>query len=181
MQSSLQGQDGSGTAGGTLDTFSIIAEELTQVRNLIKQELSNCSRTVRDLTGYISNGKGKMIRSGLLLLSGLSCGEITSNHIHSAAIIEMIHNATLLHDDVVDQGTTRRGEATINHIRGNESAVLLGDFLLSRVFRLCIELNTKAAEIIATSALKTCEGELRQTAQKGNRQLSETEYIEIIT
>ncbi len=122
-----------------------------------------------------------MIRPGLLLFSGLACGKITENHIHSAAIIEMIHNATLLHDDVVDQGTARRGLATLNHIRGNESAVLLGDFLLSKVFRMCVKLDAKAAETIALSVLKTCEGELRQTAQKGNCWLSEAQYLEIIT
>ncbi len=142
--------------------------------------MSDCSKPVRDLACYIGAGKGKMIRPGLVLLSGLSCGGITKEHIRAGGIVEMIHNATLLHDDVVDEGATRRGAATLNHLRGNESAVLLGDFLLSRVFRLCVELDTKAAETIASAAVRTCEGELRQTAERGNRRLSESQYLEII-
>ncbi|MFH1370740.1 MAG: polyprenyl synthetase family protein [Planctomycetota bacterium] len=181
MQSSAQRCGGLGSAGGTLHTFSIIAKELSQVRALIERELLDCSKPVRDLAGYIAAVKGKMIRPGLLLLSGLVCGRITERHIRGGGIVEMIHNATLLHDDVVDEGTTRRGAATLNHMRGNESAVLLGDFLLSRVFRLCVELDTKAAATIASAAVRTCEGELRQTAQRGNWHLSESQYFEIIT
>lgn len=73
-----------------------------------------------------------MLRPGLVLLAGASCGRITGEHIRTAAVIEMIHNATLLHDDVIDEGQTRRGSPTINSLWGNESAVLLGDFLLGR-------------------------------------------------
>ena len=181
MQTPTERSNSIGTADGLSSVFSIISDELSQVTELIERELSDCSREVRDFTGYVATGKGKMIRPGLLLLSGRACGEITENHIHAAAIIELIHNATLLHDDVVDQGTTRRGEATLNHICGNESAVLLGDFLLSRVFRLCLKLDTKARETLASSVIKTCEGELRQTAQKGNQQLTEAQYLDIIT
>lgn len=169
-----------GAAGRTLHTFSIIAGELLQVRALIERELSDCSRAVRNLAGHIGAGRGKMIRPGLVLLSGLSSGGIKKEHIRAAAIIEMIHNATLLHDDVVDESTSRRGLPTLNIMRGNESAVLLGDFLLSRVFRLCAELDGNAAKTIASAAVRTCEGELRQIAQRGNWRLSEPEYIEII-
>jgi len=180
MQSSAQKGGGKGAAGGTLHTFSIIAEELSQVRALIERELSDCSKPVRDLAGHIGAGRGKMIRPGLLLLSGLACGGITGKHIHTAAIIEMIHSATLLHDDVVDEGDIRRGVATLNKLRGNESAVLLGDFLLSRVFRLCTGLEPPAARTIASAAVQTCEGELRQIAQRSNWRLSESQYLEII-
>jgi octaprenyl-diphosphate synthase len=180
MQSSAQKGGGKGAAGDMLHTFSIIAEELSRVRALIERELSDCSKPVRDLAGHIGASKGKMIRPGLLLLSGLACGGITKKHIHSAAIIEMIHSATLLHDDVVDEGDIRRGVATLNKLRGNESAVLLGDFLLSRVFRLCAGLESPAAKTIASAAVQTCEGELRQIAQRSNWRLSESQYLEII-
>jgi octaprenyl-diphosphate synthase len=180
MQSSAQRGGGKVAADGTLHTFSIIAGELLEVRALIERELSDCSRAVRDLAGQTNAGRGKMIRPGLVLLSGLACGGITKKHICAAAIVEMIHNATLLHDDVVDESTRRRGLPTLNSMRGNESAVLLGDFLLSRVFRLCAGLAGKAAETIASAAVRTCEGELRQIAQRGNWRLSEPGYIEII-
>jgi len=106
-----------------------------------------------------------------------------------AAIVEMIHNATLLHDDVIDEGQKRRGLPTINSLWGNESAVLLGDFLLSQVFKMCTDLEPKITNIIAAAATRTCEGELRQVIQRHNWQtsassvepLSESEYIDIIT
>ncbi len=176
MQPSAQSSSGS-----SLCAFSAISGELAQVRALIEQELEDCSGAVRELAGCIGAGRGKMIRPGLLLLSGLACGELNEEHIRTAAVIEMIHNATLLHDDVLDDGKSRRGVATLNSMRGNESAVLYGDFLLSRVFRICVGLNGRAAEMIAKAAVRTCEGELGQIAQRGNRQLSEEEYIEIIS
>jgi octaprenyl-diphosphate synthase len=101
--------------------------------------------------------------------------------IRVAAIVEMIHDATLLHDDVIDEGQRRRGQPTINSLWGNESAVLLGDFLLSRVFKMCAELEPREARVIAAAAIRICEGELRQIVQKRNWQLSESEYIDIIT
>ncbi len=168
-------------AGGDfLRAFGIIAEELSQVRSLIERELSDCSEPVRGLAAYVSSSRGKMVRPGLVLLSGLACGKVTEEHIRAAAIVEMIHNATLLHDDVVDEGMSRRGGPTLNSLKGNESAVLLGDFLLSRVFGMCLGLGGRAAEVIASFAARTCEGELRQIAQRGNWRLSESEYIGII-
>ncbi|MHC4482701.1 MAG: polyprenyl synthetase family protein [Planctomycetota bacterium] len=98
-----------------------------------------------------------------------------------AAIVEMIHNATLLHDDVIDEGQRRRGEPTVNSLWGNESAVLLGDFLLSKVFKMCADLKPEVTRIIAATTLRICEGELRQIVQRQNWQLSESEYIDIIT
>ena len=98
-----------------------------------------------------------------------------------AATFELIHNATLLHDDVIDSGQKRRGRSTVNSLWGNESAVLLGDFLLSKAFRICSELGPQISDIIACTAVRVCEGELRQVAERQNWQLSESEYIDIIT
>ncbi|MBW8040520.1 MAG: polyprenyl synthetase family protein [Planctomycetes bacterium] len=98
-----------------------------------------------------------------------------------AAIVELIHNATLLHDDVIDGGQKRRGLPTVNTLRGNESAVLLGDFLLSKAFKICAELGPEITNIVAGTAVRVCEGELRQVTERQNWQLSESEYIDIIT
>jgi octaprenyl-diphosphate synthase len=162
--------------------FRLINDELGQVKELINEQLLCCP----DEIGVVRlvehlNGCGKMIRPGLVLLSGRAVGKVTGRHIRIAAIMEMIHNATLLHDDVIDEGQSRRGRATVNSLWGNESAVLLGDFLLSKVFRMCADLEPHVAKIIATAAGRTCEGELRQIAQRENWQLNETEYIGIIT
>ncbi len=151
------------------------------MRALIDEELSRCSEAVRGLLAGLHWDRGKMIRPGLVLLSGLACGRITQEHIRVAAIVEMIHNATLLHDDVIDEGRHRRGYATVNSLRGNECAVLLGDFVLSKVFEMCVELDKSVTGVIASAAARTCEGELRQTLERENGQLSESAYIELIS
>ena len=162
--------------------FDIIAEHLGQVRELISCQLSAPSNaaTVQRLLKYISSSDGKMIRPGLVLLSGAACGQIMDQHIQVAAIVELIHTATLLHDDVIDDGQIRRGRPTVNSRWGNESAVLVGDFLLSRVFRMCANLPRRAARTIADAAVSVCDGELRQVSQRQNFRLSESEYIDII-
>jgi octaprenyl-diphosphate synthase len=175
---SPRGEPASGVAA-----FIVINDELGQVKELINEQLLCCPDKigVRRLVEHLNGCGGKMIRPGLVLLAGGAVGKITDKHIHIAAIMEMIHNATLLHDDVIDEGQKRRGRATVNSLWGNESAVLLGDFLLSKVFKMCADLETEVVKIIATAAGRTCEGELRQIAQRENWQLSETEYIDIIT
>jgi octaprenyl-diphosphate synthase len=182
--------------GPEFASFKLIADDLRRVRELINQQLTAPipalaglaapGRTRRPadvsrLLEYVGVRSGKMIRPGLLLLAGKCFGQITEMHIKVAAIIEMIHNATLLHDDVMDEGQKRRGLPTVNSICGNEIAVLLGDFLLSRVFKMCTELPSEAAGVIASSAVRLCEGELGQVVRKHNWQLSEPEYIEVIT
>jgi octaprenyl-diphosphate synthase len=165
-----------------IPAFRPIAEELNKVRNLIYQQLT--SHNVGDINGLleqINSRSGKMIRPGLVLLAGRCYGKITDKHISVAAIIEMMHNATLLHDDVIDEGKKRRGMPTINSLWGNESAVLLGDLILSHVFKMCANLEPRVADVIATAAVRLCEGELRQVVQKHYWQLNEVEYIDVIT
>jgi len=176
--------------------FKLISDDLHRVRKLINEQLTapvpalaglaaqgrrHRSADVNRLLEYVGVRSGKMIRPGLLLLAGRCFGEITQMHIQVAAIIELIHNATLLHDDVMDEGQKRRGLPTINSLCGNEIAVLLGDFLLSRVFKMCTELPPQPAGVVASSAVRLCEGELGQAVRKHNWQLSESEYIEVIT
>jgi len=163
--------------------FRLINDELSQIKALMNEQLLCCPDKigVRRLVEHLDGCGGKMIRPGLVLLAGGAVGKITDKHIRIAAIMEMIHNATLLHDDVIDEGQRRRGQATVNSLWGNETAVLLGDFLLSKVFKMCADLEPEVVKIIATAAARTCEGELRQIAQRENWQLNETEYIDIIT
>jgi octaprenyl-diphosphate synthase len=163
--------------------FRLIDEQLSRVRNLINQQLTSHVKAgdINGLLEHISSSSGKMIRPGLVLLAGRCCGKITDKHISVAAIIEMIHNATLLHDDVIDEGKKRRGLPTINSLWGNESAVLLGDFILSHVFKMCAQLESRVSDVIATAAVRLCKGELRQVVQKRYWQLNEAEYIDVIT
>ncbi|MHC4322817.1 MAG: polyprenyl synthetase family protein [Planctomycetota bacterium] len=163
--------------------FRSIAGELIRVRDLISQQLYSHANPgdINGLLEHVSSRSGKMIRPGLVLLAGRCFDKITDKHIRVAAIVEMIHNATLLHDDVIDEGKQRRGLPTINSLWGNESAVLLGDFILSNVFKICAQLESRVADVIATAAVRLCNGELRQVAQKHYWQLNEAEYIDVIT
>jgi len=170
--------------------FKLIEVQLDRVRRLINKQLTVPAKTddISRLIEYMNIHSGKMLRPGLVLLAGSAVGRVTNEHIRVAAIVEMIHNATLLHDDVIDEGQKRRGLPTVNKLWGNESAVILGDFLLSRVFKMCSDLEPKVINMIATAAARTCEGELRQVIQRHDLQwrkpccaLSEPEYIDIIT
>ncbi|MHC4912128.1 MAG: polyprenyl synthetase family protein, partial [Planctomycetota bacterium] len=158
-------------------------DELDRVKESIGQQLAPArgDDSIRRLVVHLNTCGGKMIRPALVLLSGKAVGKVTDEHIRVAAILEVIHNATLLHDDVIDEGQKRRGSPTVNNLWGNEAAVLLGDFLLSRVFKMCADLRPQVSKIIAATAARICEGELRQIVQRQNGQLSESEYIDIIT
>ncbi|MDD5458748.1 MAG: polyprenyl synthetase family protein [Phycisphaerae bacterium] len=159
-------------------SFSLIEKELSAVRSLIVKQLCgkqiHTEQVLRDFSGV----GGKMLRAAVVLLCGKTCGQLTRNHINTAAIFELIHNATLLHDDVIDDGKVRRGRATVNAVWGNKSAILLGDLLLSRVFKICAGFDKEVIRIIAAATSDTCEGELRQAHQKN---VTEAEYLEIIT
>jgi octaprenyl-diphosphate synthase len=163
--------------------FKLIDHQLRQVKILINQQLAAPAKaeSIKPLLEHINTCSGKMVRPGLVLLAGACCGQIKNEHIKVAAIVEMIHNATLLHDDVIDDGQKRRGLPTVNSLWGNEAAVLLGDFLLSRALKLYTGLNQGIANLIAVTTARTCDGELRQVIQRKNWTLDESEYIDIIT
>ncbi|MBW8035499.1 MAG: polyprenyl synthetase family protein [Planctomycetes bacterium] len=162
--------------------FDIISYELEQVRQCIAAQLVTEKESVNVLISHITKAWGKMLRPALVLLSGKACGQLTGDHIEIAAMLEMIHIATLLHDDVIDEAQSRRKQPTVNLLWGNESAVLLGDFLLGKVFAMAAGLKDRTiAAVLAETAIEICQGELIQDLQRGNMQLGEDEYIEIIT
>ncbi|MHC4124049.1 MAG: polyprenyl synthetase family protein [Planctomycetota bacterium] len=161
--------------------LELVNEDLQRVKDVIARSLSSNNSSISKLLGTFNSCSGKMIRPALVLLTGKCCGKVTKQHINVSAVIEMIHNATLLHDDVIDEGQKRRGFPTVNNLSGNETAVLMGDFLLSRASRLCSELEPPVYKKITDVMARICEGELKQITQKRNWQLSEPEYIDIIT
>ncbi len=179
--STLRNSDGS--PWREIPAFRRIDSQLGQVSDLIHGSLAARSEAgkLSPLFDHLNARSGKLIRPGLVLLAGECFGRLTNDHIRVSAMVEMIHHATLLHDDVIDDGHLRRGVPTVNRLWGNESAVLLGDFVLSRVFRMAADLDASIAAIIAQTAIRVCEGELRQVSQRRNWQLGEAEYIDIIT
>jgi octaprenyl-diphosphate synthase len=169
--------------GREIPPLRLVDCELRQVDELIRRTLSAPQSLceLSPLLRHVAAGSGKMLRPGLVLLAGACFGPPTQRHIEVAAVMEMIHGATLLHDDVLDDGQTRRGKATVNRLWGNEPAILLGDFVLSQVFRIVSDFDPAIAKIIADTAIHVCQGELRQVVQKQNWELTEAEYISIIT
>jgi octaprenyl-diphosphate synthase len=160
----------------------LIAGELAAVEKRFQTELDSSLKCVNALVKHVSRFHGKMLRPCLVLLSGKACGEINDTHITLATVVEMVHMSTLVHDDVLDEAELRRKGATINHLRGNEAAVLLGDYLISHSYHLCSSLDSQtASRLIARTTNTVCEGELLQIDNRNNIDLAEATYLEIIT
>ena len=167
----------------TLDTLTdCIRPQLEAVRRLFQEELASDLPCVNTLVKHVSRFHGKMLRPCLVLLTGKACGELTDAHTVVATVVEMVHMATLVHDDVLDEAELRRKGATINHLRGNEAAVMLGDYLISHSYHLCSSLDSQlASRLIARTTNQVCEGELLQIDNRNNIDLDEATYLEIIT
>lgn len=161
--------------------FVAISDWLESVKDCISRQLSAGSEGVDRRLEHVASATGKMVRPGLVLLCGKCCGGMGESLVQTAAVIEMIHIATLLHDDVIDHADSRRNVETANSIWGNESAVLLGDFVLSKAFAMSSRLeDRRVSQLIADTAIQICTGELEQNAQRDNWRLTECEYFEII-
>jgi octaprenyl-diphosphate synthase len=159
-----------------------IAPQLAAVDRLFRQELTSDLPNVNALVKHVSRFRGKMLRPMLVLLSGRACGDLTDAHVTIATVVEMVHMATLVHDDVLDEAELRRKGATINHLRGNEAAVLLGDYLISHSYHLCASLDSQlASRMIARTTNRVCEGELLQIDNRNNLDLNEDTYLDIIS
>src|SRR3972149_5725510 len=130
-----------------------IEKEISEVESLLAAELTCNVDFVDALSKRIIDSQGKLIRPALLFQSANICGGIKDIHVKTAVIIELTHNATLVHDDVLDEAAIRRNKKTINADLGNEAAVIFGDYLFSRIFALSTKLNSpEALDIISTAA-----------------------------
>lgn len=158
-----------------------IKASLDQTRCKVEQILRSGYSLLDDCVQQVTNRSGKMLRPAVLLLSGASCGTINSLHIDLAAIQEIIHAATLLHDDVIDRANLRRGQPSANAHWGNVTAVLMGDYLLGRALKTGAHLqNSKMVQLMTEAADTVCRGELLQNLRKADWQLTEEEYLDII-
>jgi octaprenyl-diphosphate synthase len=163
------------------ELYRPIREELGQVEEVLCSELSSRHAFVDRLVKHGFRLGGKRLRPALVLMSAKVCGGVTKDHIPLAAAMELIHTATLIHDDVLDEASMRRHLDTVNARWDNEASVLLGDYLLARSIGLIGCLNTNyACEIIGRASREMCEGELRQIGARGNYDLMEAEYLDII-
>ncbi|MDH5376985.1 MAG: octaprenyl diphosphate synthase [Gammaproteobacteria bacterium] len=159
----------------------LIAAEKRSVDSLITQRLHSEVVLINQLGHYIINSGGKRLRPILLLLSAKAFGYKGFNHIQLAAVVEFIHTATLLHDDVVDASHLRRGKDTANAIWGNEASVLVGDFLYSRAFQMMVECgNMRVMEILSEATNVIAEGEVMQLLNCHEPDTPEESYLEVI-
>lgn len=161
--------------------YAPVTRNLDKVEDLLRQELSSQNPFVDQLVKHGFRLGGKRLRPALVLLSAEACGGIRPEHLTLAAMVELIHTATLVHDDVLDEATIRRHLDTVNARWDNEASILLGDYLFARAMCLASSLDdVYACRIISESARNMCEGELRQIQGRGDYDLTESDYYEII-
>lgn len=164
------------------ELYEPITADLQRVCQVFDDELFSELPVVNELIEHVRQYRGKLLRPALVLLTGRACGTQTDEHITLAAVVEMVHMATLVHDDVLDEADMRRRSPTINMLRGNEAAILLGDYLISHAFHLCSALDSQyASRTIGAATNVVCEGELHQVHHRGDIDLRMDQYLEIIT
>ena len=160
---------------------SLMQSEIISTDNLITSQLKSDVVLINQIGHYIINSGGKRLRPLLTLLCSKALNYKGEDHYTLAAIIEFIHTATLLHDDVVDHSDLRRGEKTANNVFGNAASVLTGDFLYSRSFQMMVGINNmRVMNILADATNKIAEGEVLQLLNCNNPDTSETEYYNVI-
>lgn len=167
---------------------SLLTEQLEQVAIIFERQLASDMSAVNTLCMHVEHYRGKMLRPSLVLLTGMAAAgdsgdgaTLTEKHRIIAAVVEMIHMATLVHDDVLDESQVRRRGATVNHLWGNETAVMLGDYLISNSFHLCSTIGDPTVNLALGAVTNTlCEGELVQLHHRNNYSIDREMYMEIV-
>ena len=161
--------------------LALIAADMNGVDALIAQRLTTSVALVGDVSQYIIAAGGKRLRPQLLLLCCGALGYTGAHRLTMAAVVEFIHTATLLHDDVVDDSTLRRGLPTANARFGNPASVLIGDFLYSRAFQMMVQVQEmRIMQVLADATNVIAEGEVLQLMNMHNADLSEADYLQVI-
>ena len=159
-----------------------VNDDLHEMNDIIKSLTYGKAELIYLLSDYLIGSGGKRLRPLLTLVCAKLCNYKGDDHVKLAAAVEFIHNATLLHDDVVDESDLRRGMPTANNKWGNKASILVGDFLLSQSFRLMVSVGSiKVLDILSNAAAVIAEGEVMQLSVTNNIEITEEEYIEIIT
>jgi octaprenyl-diphosphate synthase len=160
---------------------SCILADIDAVNVVIQKSLHSDVVLVNQVAHYIINSGGKRLRPMLVLLSAGLFGKIKAEHHQLAAVIEFIHTATLLHDDVVDESSKRRGQNTANALFGNAASVLVGDFVYSRAFQMMVAVkNTRVMEVLSNATNVIAEGEVLQLLNVHNAEITDEAYLQVI-
>ena len=163
--------------------YATIATDMERYERTFVSAVGADQPFLSDLITHVSRYKGKQLRPALVFLSARACGSpVTEDHLRVAVAIELIHTATLVHDDVIDEADKRRGLPSINSAYDNETSVLLGDWLFATAYGVAASLDTlDAARHLARTTRELCQGEVRQVSQRGALDLEEGEYLRIVS
>jgi octaprenyl-diphosphate synthase len=161
--------------------LNIIGEDLINVEHQFRKDLASDVPLIRKVGEYVLSSGGKRVRPALLLLAARLCGYQGNQAVPLASVVEFIHTATLLHDDVVDSATLRRGLASANTLWGNEASVLVGDFLFSKSFSLMVAVGSlDILRVLSDATTVIAEGEVMQLLCTGEIDLTEEHYIDVV-
>jgi octaprenyl-diphosphate synthase len=177
----MQAAENKSISPGIDDVKALAAADMRAVDELIRRSLESDVALVSQVSEYIVTSGGKRLRPLIVLLAARALGYAGQHHIHAAAIIEFIHTATLLHDDVVDSSARRRGRETANTVFGNQASVLVGDFLYSRAFQMMVEVGQMPIMRVLADATNTiAAGEVMQLMNVHDPDVSEYDYRQVI-
>jgi octaprenyl-diphosphate synthase len=162
--------------------YEPIQGEIARFEAALQAESANSNIFVNQLLKHSTKFQGKRVRPALLLHSAhILCGEVTDVHISLAAVVEMLHTATLVHDDVLDEALLRRQVKTLNNVWGNEASILFGDYLFAKAYTLAAKVHNRDANIILSRTVEEmCVGELWQISTKFNFDMDEEQYLKVI-
>lgn len=164
-----------------LSALALVGDDLKNVEAQFRKDLESDVYLIRKVGEYVLASGGKRIRPALLLLSARLCGYTGDQHVPLASVIEFIHTATLLHDDVVDSATLRRGNASANEVWGNEASVLVGDFLFSKSFSLMVQAgDLRVLKVISDATTIIAEGEVLQLLCTSDLDMTQERYIDVV-
>jgi len=159
----------------------LVAHDLHEVDRVIRDRLTSDVALVNQVAEYIIGSGGKRLRPLVVIVAARACGSADQRRTQAAAIIEFIHTATLLHDDVVDDSKLRRGHDTANAVWGNEASVLVGDYVYSRSFEMMVSLGSmRIMDVMATATNRIAEGEVLQLMNAHDPDTTEERYFEVI-
>jgi len=169
------------TSAAAAHALDLIQPDMLRVDEVIEARLSTDVPLVREVAQYIISSGGKRLRPALLLLMSGALGNLHPHRHTLAAVVEFIHTATLLHDDVVDESTLRRGRETANERFGNAASVLVGDFLYSRAFQMMVDVNNmRVMQVLSEATNVIAEGEVMQLMNMHDASLDEAAYLRVI-
>ena len=172
---------GRGSVAGLKEIVALVEDDLVKVEALFEEQVRSDVGLVGEIGRYIQQGGGKRIRPALLLLGSRLCGYRGDRGILLAAVVEFIHTATLLHDDIIDEATVRRGRRSVNSRWGNDITVLLGDFLYTKSMAMALSQdNLPILRLLSEVTLRMIEGEILEIERNGDLEVTEADHVDII-